>query len=162
QPAMTDVSATFQEFQAAVTQAKGWVSIGNLVEDNKAKIEAQFDFDVPAAEKAEIEGLLVKAGAITSRTSSQVPVDQLATDKKVGYRLKLVSSASIPPREIVALKFDVTDVHAKPAAFKDIVVAARGRVIDSSIERLENGKSTAALVLEVPFASQDEVIRKMK
>ena len=89
-------------------------------------------------------------------------MNELATDQKVGYRLTFRSTASIPPREKVTLKFDVSDVDAKAAALKDIVIAAKGRVIDSSIERYENGQSAAALILEVPYASQDEVIRKMK
>ena len=49
QVALNDVPASFREFQEAAAQAKGWVSVGKLVEDNKAKIEAQFDFDVPSA-----------------------------------------------------------------------------------------------------------------
>ena len=163
QIAMNDVPATFQKFQAAVIQAKGWVSVGKLVEDNKAKIEAQFDFDVPASEKGAIERLLAKpGGAVISRTSSQVAANELATDQKVGYRLKLRSTASILPREIVSLKFEVKDVDAKVTELKDIVIAANGRVVGSSVERSENGQSTAVLVLDVPFAKQDEVIRRMK
>jgi hypothetical protein len=162
QVALNDVPATFREFQQAVAQAKGWVSVGKLVEDNKAKIEAQFDFDVPAAEKPAIEKALAKAGAVMSRTSSQVPVNDLATDQKVGYRLTLRSTASIPPREIVRVKFEVADVDGKATELKELILAGKGRVVDSSIDRYENGQAAAVLVFEVPFASQDTLIRQMK
>ena len=89
--ALNDVPATFLEFQEAVGQAKGWVNVARLVEDNKAKIEAQIDFDVPTAERPAIEKLLAKTGALLSRTSSQVAATDLATDQKVGYRLSLRS-----------------------------------------------------------------------
>jgi hypothetical protein len=162
QIAMHDVPASFREFQETVAQAKGWVNVGKLVEDNKAKIEAQIDFDVPAAEKAAIEKILAKAGAVVSRTSSQVPVNDLATDQKVGYRLSLRSTASIPPREKTLIKFEVADVDGKTTELKELVLAGKGRLIDSNIDRHENGQVSAALVFEVPFAAQDTLIRQMK
>ena len=162
QVALHDVPTAFRELQGAATQAKGWVNVGKLVEDNKAKIEAQLDFDVPVAEKAAIEALLAKTGAIISRTSSQVPVNELATDKKVGYRLSLRSTASIPPREKTLLKLEVTNVDEELMKLKEIVLAGKGRVVDSSVDRHESGLVTAAIVFEVPFASQETLIRQMK
>jgi len=162
QIALNDVPASFREFQDAVAQARGWINVGKLVEDNKSKIEAQIDFDVPASEKVAIEKLLIKSGAVMSRTSSQVPVNALATDQKVGYSLSLRSTASIPPREKTLIKFEVADVDSKSSEIKDIVLAGKGRVIDSTVDRHENGQVTAAIVFEVPFASQDTLIRQMK
>jgi hypothetical protein len=162
QIAMHDVPASFREFQETLAQAKGWINVAKLVEDNKAKIEAQLDFDVPVAEKAAIEKILAKAGAVVSRTSSQVPVNDLATDQKVGYRLSLRSTASIPPREKTLIKFEVGDVDGKATELKELVLAGKGRLIDSNIDRHENGQVSAALVFEVPFAAQDTLIRQMK
>jgi hypothetical protein len=162
QIALQDVSASFREFQETIVHAKGWVNVGKLVEDNKAKIEAQLDFDVPTAEKGAIEKLLGKAGAVLSRTSSQVPVNDLATDQKVGYRLSLRSTASIPPREKTLLKFEVADVDSSATQMKETILAGKGRIIDSNIDRHENGQVSAVLVFEVPFASQDTLIRQMK
>jgi Domain of unknown function (DUF4349)/Putative zinc-finger len=161
QVAMTDVPAAFREFQEAIARAKGWISIGDLVEDNKVKTDAQLKFDVPTAEKANIERLL-KSGTILSRTRNQVGVNELATDQKVGYRVTLKSSSSMLPREKVSLKLEVTDVDARSADLKVIVLTAKGRVIDSGVEHYENGQAAAVLVLEVPAASQDEVIRQIK
>ena len=89
QIAAVDVPAAFRELQDAVTAAKGLVTIGQVIEDTKVKIEAKFDFDVPAAERQGLEKLFSKVGAILGRTSSQVAVNELATDQKVGYRLSL-------------------------------------------------------------------------
>src|SRR6202041_54872 len=42
-----------------------------------------------------------------------------------------------------------------------LIVAGQGRIIDSSIDRFENGQAAAVLVFEVPFASQETLIRQM-
>lgn len=162
QIAMPDVSVSFRELQNAVNQARGWVTVGQLTEDNKAKAEAQFDFTVPAAERLAIEKVLTKSGAILSRTSSQAGVNDLATDQKVGYRVTLRSTASIPPREKTLIKFEVADVDSKVTDLKEIVLAGKGRILDSTVDRTESGQVAAALVFEVPFASQDTLIRQMK
>jgi hypothetical protein len=161
QLALTDVPTSFREFQDAVGLAKGWVSVGKLVEDNKAKIEAQIDFDVPAAERPAIEKLLAKTGAVLSRTGSQASVNDLATDRKVGYRVSLHSAGNIPPREKTLIKFEVADVKAKAEELKQLVVAGQGKIIDSTFDKYENGQASAVLVFEVPFASQAALVRQM-
>jgi hypothetical protein len=162
QVALNDVSASFRELQDAVAQARGWINVGKLTENDRTKIEAQIDFDVPTGEKAAIEKLLAKTGAVMSRTSSQVPVNELATDQKVGYQVSLRSTASIPPREKTLIKLEVNDVDTKSAEIKDIVAAGKGRVIDSTVDRHESGLVTAAIKFEVPFASQEALLRQMK
>ncbi len=159
---MPEVPASYRDFQEAATRTKGWVNVAQLKEDNKAKIEAEFDFDVPAEKKAEIEKLISKSGAVLSRTSSQIPVNEPATDQKVGYKISLRNTASIPPREKVFVKFEVAKVDERATELKEIVLAAKGRIADSNIDRQENGQVVATLVFEVPFGSQDSLVRQMK
>ena len=160
--AATDVPASFRELQDAVAAAKGLVTVGKLVEDSKTRIEATFEFDIPAAERQAIEKLFSKVGAILGRASSQVPVNDLATDQKVGYRLVLRSTAAIPPRDTTVVKLEVKDVDAKASDLKELVVAGKGRIIDSNIDRHENGQVLGILKFEVPFASQDTILRQIK
>jgi hypothetical protein len=158
QVAIQDVGTSFREFKDAVGQARGWINLA----DDAPKTEAQINFDVPTEKRADIEKLLGKTGAITTRSSSQVPVDKLATDQKVGYQITLKSIASIPPREKTLIKFEVTNVDEESANLKEMVLANKGRVVDSTVDRHESGQVTAAVVFEVPFASQDLLLRQMK
>ena len=160
--AAADVPASFHELQDAVAAAKGLVTVGQLTEDSKVKIEARFEFDIPSQERQGIEKLFNKVGAVLGRTSSQVPVNDLATDQKVGYRLTIRSTAAIPPRDTTALKIEVKDVDARAADLKAIVLAGKGRVIDSNIERHENGQVIGVLKFEVPFASEDTLLSQIK
>ena len=157
QIAAIDVAASFRELQDAVTAAKGLVSVGQLIEDNKVKMEAKFEFDVPAAERQAIEKLFGKVGAIVGRTSSQVPINDLATDQKVGYKLTIRSTASIPPRETVHVKMEVKDVDARASDLKDLIIAGKGRIIVSNIVRHEYGLVLGVLKFEVPFVSEEFV-----
>ena len=162
QIAAVDVAASFRELQDAVTAAKGLVSVGQLIEDNKVKMEAKFEFDVPAAERQAIEKLFSKVGAVFGRTSSQVPINDLATDQKVGYKLTIRSTASIPPRDTVHVKMEVKDVDGRATDLKDLVLAGKGRIIDANIDRHENGQVLGVLSFEVPFASEDSLLRQIK
>jgi hypothetical protein len=162
QIAAVDVAASFRELQDAVTAAKGSVSVGQLSEDNKVKMEATFVFDVPAAERQAIEKLFGKVGAVFGRTSSQVAINDLATDQKVGFKLTIRSTASIPPRDTVHVKLEVKDVDGRATDLKDLVLAGKGRVIDSNIDRHENGQVLGVLKFEVPYVSEDSLLRQIK
>jgi hypothetical protein len=154
---MSDVPATYDELKKAVTRARGWVSAARLDQDKKA----EFNFDVPAAERGAIDQILTKAGALTSRTSSEVAVNTLATDQKVGYQVVLSSVASSKPREIVTLSFDIDDVDAKSSQITQILTSNKGLLIDSGIERKENGQTTAILVFDVPYSAQKTLIQQI-
>ncbi|MBI2808631.1 MAG: DUF4349 domain-containing protein [Planctomycetes bacterium] len=160
--AATDVPTAFRELQDAVKAAQGLVTVGLLTEDSKVKVEAKFDFTIPSAKRQEIEALFSKVGAVLARTSNQAGINDLATDQKVGFKLTIRSTAVIPPREIITLKLDVKDVDTQAAELRDLITAGRGRVIDSNINRLENGKVSGVLTFEVPFASQDTLLRQIK
>ncbi|MSQ93625.1 MAG: hypothetical protein EXR98_03610 [Gemmataceae bacterium] len=45
---------------------------------------------------------------------------------------------------------------------KGIIKAGNGRIIDSTIDRHENGQVAAVLKFEVPFSSQDVLLRQLK
>ncbi len=162
QIAAIDVPAAFRELQEAVAAARGLVTVGQLTEDSKVKMEARFEFDINAQDRANIENVFKKVGAVLARTSSQVNVNELATDQKVGYKLFLRSTAAIGPRETVNVKIEVKDVDTSAADLKAIVAATKGRIIDSNIDRLENGEVLGVMKIEIPFASQDALLKQVK
>ena len=160
--AAVDVPIAYHELKEMVAAAKGMVTVGQLVEDTKVRIEAKFDFDVPAADRQKIESLFSKVGAVLARTNSQVPVNVLATDQKVGYQLILRSAAAIPPREVITVKQEVKNMDTRVAELNELIVAGKGRVVDSNVEGQENGQAVAVLKYEVPFASRDAILKQIK
>jgi hypothetical protein len=53
-------------------------------------------------------------------------------------------------------------VDARSTELKEIISANKGRVLDSNVDRHENGQVSAVLKIEVPFASQDALLRQIK
>jgi hypothetical protein len=160
--AAIDVPTAFRELQDAVAQAKGLVTVGQLTEDSKVKVDGQLNFDIASAERAAIEKALARVGAVLGRTSSQVGINDLATDQKVGFKLSIRSTAAIPPRETVSVKMEVKDVDTRASELKALIAAGKGRVIDSTIDRHENGQVIGRLKIEIPFASQDVILKQIK
>jgi hypothetical protein len=163
QLATPDVHAGFRKLQEAVAQFKGQVRTGQLLEQqDKLKVTAQFDFDVPSAEKKGIDQALVDAGTVVTRTSTQAAPGEAATDRKVGYRLALVNVAALPPRETLTLGVEVKDVDQASAAIVELVKSKQGRVGSGFTQQERNGRVAANLQFDVPLSAKDEVLRQVK
>jgi hypothetical protein len=157
-----DVPGGYKKLQDAVAQAKGYVHVGQLNEHDKLNISAQFDFDLPSAERDVIEKLLVEVGDAYSRNTQRVAPNEVATDRKVGYRLTIKSVAGMPPREKVTLDVEVKDVEQAAGTFKDMVRAKSGTVVADPINHGANGRVNAMLLFNVPLSAKDELVRKFK
>jgi hypothetical protein len=155
-----DVVGAYRKLQDAVAAAKGHMRSAQLNEQDKLKVTAQLDFDVPAAQREPIEKLLDEVGDVFSRSTSRASPNEAATDRKIGYRLTLRHAASMPPRESVKLKIEVTDVDRAATSLKDMVKASQGRVVDERVKYDANGQVTALLAFDVPLAVKDELVRK--
>lgn len=155
-----DVPVAFKTLHQAALQAKGTVRVTQLNEQDRQNITAQLDFDVPAGEHSAMEKLLDELGEIHSRTTNRVPPNEVATDKKVGYRLTLRSQ--IPPRETVALGLEVSDVERVAADLANLVGAAKGKVTISQITQDAAGRAVAIQLFDVPLSAKDNLVRNFK
>jgi hypothetical protein len=155
-----DVPVAFKTLHQAALQAKWMVRVTQLDEQNKLNITAQLDFDVPAGEKDAVEKLLDELGEVHSRTTSRVPPSEIATEKKVGYRLTLKSQ--IPPRETVALGLEVSEVERVAADLASLVRAVKGKVTASQITQDAAGRAAAFQFFDVPLAAKDDLVKKFK
>jgi hypothetical protein len=155
-----DVPNAYRKLQEAVAQAKGHVRAGQLNEQDKLNITAQFDFDVPAAEQAAIDKLLEEVGEVFSRTTNRVQPGEAATESKVGYRLSLRSQ--IPPRETIDLSIEVKNVDRAAQDFADMVKVAKGKVTVSQVTQNAKGQASAIQLFDVPLAAKNDLVARFK
>ncbi len=161
--ATKDVAVTYKKLKDELALiAKTQVRADNLNEQDKLRITAQLDFNVPTDKKADVDKLIAGLGHELKKTTVQAAVTEIATDQKFGYSLSLFGPGSIAPREVVRLKIEVKDVDKKVAELKENVLAGKGRVADANVARHENGQVTAQLVFDVSLAVQDLIVLKVK
>ena len=161
--ATTDVIGNYAKLRDAVLKsAKGQIRDAKLNEQDKQNVNAVIDFNVPIAQKAAIDKVIAEVGPMLTKSTSQAPLTELATEQKFGYVLTLRSVANIAPREVVAIKIEVKDVDKRVAELKDMVKVGKGRVADSTIARQESGQVIAGLVFDVPLAVEDLLVKNIK
>ncbi len=155
-----DVPATYRKLQESAAQLKGLVRAQQLNEQDKNNISAQFDVDVPRGDMATLDKLLDEAGEVASRSTSRVQPSEIATDRKVGYRLTLRSQ--VPPRETLDLNIEVADVEGSATALAALVKSAKGRVAASEVTQDAAGKSVAIQLFDVPLAAKEALASQFK
>jgi Domain of unknown function (DUF4349)/Putative zinc-finger len=163
QVATEDVQANYAKLQDAILRiAKGQIRDAKISEKDKQNVTAVIDFNVPIDQKAALDKLIGEIGPVLTKSASQVAVTELATDRKFGYLLNLSSVANVPPRETIGLKIEVKDVDKTTEELKKLVDAGKGRVVDASVARQENGQVNAALVFEVPLNRSELLVMSIK
>jgi hypothetical protein len=162
QIASLDVPAGFRKLQEAVSKAKGQARTGQLSEQDKLNVSAQFDFDIPTSEKKAIDQALAEAGKIISRNATQAAPGEAATDRKIGYRLALRNVAALPSREKISLGIEVKDVDQTAADVLELVKGKQGHIAGAQMNHERNGRVSAILVFDVPLSAKDELIRQVK
>lgn len=162
--ASKDVPAGFRKLLDAASQAKGQVRKGELKEEDRLNVTAQFDVDVPAAQRTAIDRTLAEIGDVIARTSqsNQGKPSDTVTRSKVGYRIVLSSVARIPPRETVTFDIEVKHVEQDFAAVVEMVRANQGIASTAQVTQDKAGQTTGQLKFDVPLTVKDELVRKLR
>ncbi|HEV3255947.1 MAG TPA: DUF4349 domain-containing protein, partial [Gemmataceae bacterium] len=155
-----DVPAAYRKLQDAAAQLKGHVRALQLNEQDRNNISAQFDVDLVRTDMAVLDKLLDEAGEVASRTTSRVQPGEIATDRKVGYRLTLRSQT--PPRETLDLNIEVADVERSAATLATLVKGVQGRVTAWEGTQDASGKSVAIQLFDVPLAAKESLAAQFK
>ncbi|MCS7045546.1 MAG: DUF4349 domain-containing protein, partial [Gemmataceae bacterium] len=135
--AVADVPTEYRKLQEEVSKAKGQVRLGHLNETDKLHVTAEFDCDIPAVQRSAFDTLLADMGDVLSRTTHRLPPGEMATDRKVGYRLILRSLANIEPRETYTIQLATLDV---PAGYRDLqeeVARLKGQVRGGNLNEMD-------------------------
>lgn len=157
-----DVPDAYRKLQDIVAQLKGHVRQGNLNEQDKHNVSARFDFDVAKGEREAIEKALGEIGDVSSRETNRLAPNDVATDRKVGYRLTILNAAAVEPREKVSLAIAVDDVRQAGSRLKDIVKAIKGSVFKEQTALKANGQVVGLFLFDVPLSAKDDVVRRFE
>ena len=160
--ASLDVPSGFRKLHEAVVKVKGQVRTGQLNEQDKLNITAQFDFDIPSTEKKAIEQVLAEAGKVLSRNTNQAAPGEAATDRKIGYRLVLQNVAALPSREKISLGLEVQNVKQTAVEILEMVKSRQGQVGAAKMSFERDDKDSAILIFDVPLSAKDELLRQLK
>ncbi len=117
---------------------------------------------MPTDKKADIDKLIAKIGPTLDRVNTQAAITEIATEQKFGYQLTIYSIATVEPREKVRLDLEVKDVERKAADIADMVKELKGTFNKPKSGLNKQGKTEALLVINVPLAVSDRLIRDIK
>lgn len=149
-----DVPAVYLRLTNEVLKLKGRVHKRQINEMDKYNIVAEFDFDLPTANKAEIDKALAAAGVVALRTSEQARPNEESTPLKVGYRLVVRSVTSVRPRDFFTVQLASENVAASHRKVYDEVLRLKGRIHKTELEEQDRINVTAQLIFDV--AAQDK------
>jgi hypothetical protein len=166
--AAADVPAAYRALREAVAQAKGREVNAQLNEQDRLNVTAQLDFNVPRAAEKSVQAALSQFGEVLSRGVTRKAEKENdkdrenLTDAKLGFNVELLSTARIPPREIITLEVVVADVRAAQAVLDAQVKEAGGTVIAPQTTREPSGRVIAHVTYRVPLAAASGVAAKVK
>jgi hypothetical protein len=162
QVAATDVPAAYQALRDAVARSSGRVLVAQLNEQDRRNITAELVFEVRRTEEGAVRLALDSTADVISRQVTRTTDADGTTDAKVLYKMTLVSTNRLKPRETTTLSVEVTDVDGLAAAFATHVAEAKGRQIDAKLDRDYAGHATAKLIFEVPLAAAPAILERFK
>ena len=169
--AAVDVAEAYRTVRAAIVKAKGRIMGADLDQKTPQDVGANLTFAVPREAEAAIRAALGEAGVVLTRSVNRVATPtgdgkdlaKLVTDKKVEYKLELVSATAIEPRETVGMAIEVTDVEQTLDVLTANVKELKGRVVRGPESQHElNGRVTAFVVYEVPLSAEPALAEKLR
>jgi hypothetical protein len=161
--ATADVPKAYRKLKEEIAKvAKAQIRVDQLNEQDKLRITADLQFNVPADKKEQFDKVIADLGHVLKKTSVQAPITETATEQKFGYALNLLGPSSIAPRETVTLKVEVKDVDKRLEELKEAVRAGNGRFADANVSRQENGQVNATVTIDVPLAVMNLIVLKVK
>jgi hypothetical protein len=160
--ATLDVATSYKKLQEAV-KGKGQVINGQFNAQDKLNVSAALDFNLHVKDRAAIDKVLAEVGKEIGRDTKQAQPSENVTDQKIGYRLTLLSVASIAPRESIILEMEVKKVEQTAAELVDQVKSLKGLVADGPLFQIEpNGQVSARVRFAVPLSAKDELAKSIK
>jgi hypothetical protein len=161
--AAADVAAAFASLKAAAEQAKGRIVVADLSEQDKQKPSASLQFYIRRAEDSAMQKAVNEAGDVLSRNVARAAQSENVADQKITYKIDIVSSRAIEPRETLALGVEVSDVDGEVSKFVAQVKKLGGRIVKGpETAQSRSGKMIARVVADVPVDVRDDVVEKLK
>jgi hypothetical protein len=160
--ASADVQASYNKLRDEIVRVKGQIRDGKLNEQDKQKVTAFLDFNVPTEQKQSIDKKIAELGPMLKKSNSQATVTEISTDQKFGYLVSLYSVGSLAPHEVVQIRIEVKDVEKKAAELMDMAKASKGQAVKPQSGGNKQGQATTVVVMKVPLAASDLLVRQIK
>jgi hypothetical protein len=161
--AAADVPAAFAQLRVALAKARARVAVDNLNEQDKKNVTAQLDFTAARAEEGALQMALAAAGEVLSRQVNRVPESDNVTNARVHYKVALVSTNNIPPRETLKVALEVTDVKGTLSLFSAQVKEMGGRLVQpAAFAQTRDGQTTGHAVFAVPLSAASGLVEQFK
>jgi hypothetical protein len=166
--ATADVTAAYGKLLATVQNLKARIIVSKLDNEQDASGNQQnetagwLDFEVKRGDIDAVEKALADAGDSVQRQVLRSNDDQNTLDTKVQFKVGLHNATLLPPREQWTLAVESGDVDGAQADVLATMGTAGGRVVDSTLSKEANGKTTAHLVIDVPLDQSAVVVDRVK
>ncbi len=157
QLSVADIPKTFGSLQAAAEKAGARIVTAQLHDDNGNQL-TQLDFELKRGAEAPLLTLFDTTGDTVYRNVLRASENTQSTDTKVLYRLSLLDSAKMQPRETTTIQYAVLDIPSGFRSLKDVVQKAKGRVVNSQLNENDNLNITAQLDFEVKTGEDAAVL----
>jgi hypothetical protein len=166
--AAADVAAAYRTLREAVARASGREVNAQLNEQDRLNVTAQLDFNIPRAAEKSVQAALAQLGEVLSRSVTRKPEKENEkdkenlTDSKLGFSVVLLSTADIPPREMIVLGVEVADVDAVLAVLAAQVKEAGGTILVKDAVQDSGGRVKVRVIYRVPLAAASGVAARVK
>jgi hypothetical protein len=161
--AAVDVPAAYRSLKEAALKAKARVVNANLNEQDRQNVEAQLEFDLRRPDEGPVQAALAGSGEVLTRVVARAPEGENVADQKITYKIDLLPTTAIEPRELVILGAEVPDVDEAVTKLNAQVTERGGRVVKGPTTAQErNGKVIARVIYDVPLPAKDAIVEKLK
>jgi glycine cleavage system regulatory protein len=154
--ASEDVEAQFKQVIAQVEKIGGRVINSNLQRPQANSVIATMQIEVPSAQAAEMSAALPGVGEVMNLQLTENRDTANVISAKQGYALRIVSAATVTPRQTTTLQLASKDVVTAHQSLFAMVTEAKGRILQSSVVEGDRDNITAILQVEVPRAALAE------
>jgi autotransporter-associated beta strand protein len=166
--ATPDVTVAYGKLLATVQNLKARVILSKLDNETDSNGNQQnetagwIDFEVKRSDVDTVERALSDAGDSIQRQVVRSNDDQNTLDTKLQFKVGLHNAALLPPRENWTLAVECGDVDSAQADVLSAANSAGGRVVDSTLSKEADGKTTAHIIVDVPLDSSAILVDRVK
>ncbi len=161
--AAEDVEKTYRLILEQVKSAKGRVVTSQLNRPKAEQTVGTIAVEVPSEQADVLSSVITAAGTLMRLDVANNPDTQNTTDAKRGFSLRIVSLASVAPRETTSLQVAAREV---PASFNKLLAAVRGagaRVLNSQLAEQDKSNVSGQIDFEISredYLKLDEALRQ--
>ena len=157
-----DVPAVYRKLRETLAKLKVQIRNANLLENDKTDVSGQLDFNVRRADEPAVQQALEAAGEIVKRKVDRRADAANVTDAKVGFAVRIVSTATIEPRETIRRLIAVPDVAAAFRRLQEAVGgnSIHGSVRSASLDEARRQDVSATLEFDIP-RTEEPALRKL-